>query len=120
MAQARLRLDLSGALVQIRRAAAHGLELGMEHVLAEAKKVVPLDEGTLERSGRARVDATRLQGIVSFSTPYAVRQHEELTYRHAPGRQAKYLEQPFNTNREVVVALIAAQIRRALAGGDGG
>lgn len=115
-----LRFDRARAMAAVRRAAAHGLELGMEHILAEAKKITPLDEGTLERSGRARVDATRLQGIVSFSTPYAVRQHEELTYQHAPGRQAKFLEVPFNRDREVVVALIGAEIRRALSGGGGG
>ncbi|MGW4695154.1 hypothetical protein ACWEO1_22560 [Kitasatospora cineracea] len=120
MALSHLHFDRARALEAVRRAAAHGLELAMEHILAEAKKIAPLDEGTLERSGRARVDATRLQGIVSFSTPYAVRQHEELTWRHAPGRQAKYLEVPFFAQREVALALVAAEIRRALATGGGG
>jgi hypothetical protein len=95
-----------------KQVAAKGLELGLEHVLAESRKLVPLDEGTLERSGRVQVDATRLEGIVSYDTVYAVRQHEELTWKHLPGRQAKYLEQPMNTERETVLAIIAATIRR--------
>jgi hypothetical protein len=51
---------------------------------------------------------------VSYDTVYAVRQHEELTWRHDPGRQAKYLEQPYNTERPTMLALIAAAERRAL------
>lgn len=93
--------------------AADGLEVGMEHVLTESRKVVPLEEGTLERSGRSRVDRTALRGAVSYDTPYAVRQHEELDYRHLPGRTAKYLERPFAEQREAVLALLAAHIRRA-------
>lgn len=101
-----------------KRAAAKGLELGLEHVLAEARKIIPLDEGTLERSGRVQVDPLTLEGIVSFDTVYAVRQHEELTWKHAPGRQAKYLEQPMARERERVLEIVAATIRReAFAGG---
>lgn len=96
-------------------AAERGMELGMEHALAESKKVVPLDEATLERSGKADAETsgTTIKGSVSYDTPYAVRQHEELDYRHLPGRTAKYLERPFNEAREVVLDLVAAEIRRA-------
>jgi hypothetical protein len=104
-------------LQRSREAAAHGLELGMEHVLAESKKLVPLEEGTLERSGKAQVDTAKLEGFVSFDTVYARRQHEELTWKHAPGRQAKYLEQPFNTEAPTVLSIIAAEIRRSGAEG---
>lgn len=95
-------------------AAEQGMELGMEHVLGETRKVVPLDEATLERSGKADAETsgTRITGVVSYDTPYAVRQHEELDYRHLPGRTAKYLETPFNAERQVVLDLIGAEIRR--------
>lgn len=93
-------------------AAARGLGMALEHLLGEARKLVPIEEGTLERSGVAAVDG--LAGVVAFDTPYAVRQHEELTWRHDAGRQAKYLEQPAMAERETMNALIAAQIRRAL------
>jgi hypothetical protein len=52
--------------------------------------------------------------MASYDTPYAVRQHEDLTYRHAPGRTAKYLERPLNASRTQVLAIIAAQLRRSL------
>jgi hypothetical protein len=96
------------------RLAGEGLDLALEHLLGEAKKLVPLDEGTLERSGTASRDG--LTGAVSFDTPYAVRQHEEMDYRHAPGRQAKYLEQPMNTERETLLQLMAVSWRDWLRG----
>ncbi|MYR45088.1 minor capsid protein [Streptomyces sp. SID5910] len=112
----RFRLDFHGAGVQrdLRAAAARGLLLGAEHVLAESTAVVPLDEGPLQNSGMASVDEGTLTAAVSYDTPYAVRQHEELDYRHAPGRTSKYLEGPLNESRAQVRDLIAAELRRAL------
>ncbi|OPC83007.1 hypothetical protein B4N89_20555 [Embleya scabrispora] len=94
--------------------AARGLLLGMEHVLGESKKVVPLDEGPLDRSGTASVDEGRLVGAVSYDTPYAEDQHENMTYNHLPGRTAKYLELPMAEETPTVLDLVAAEIRRAL------
>lgn len=113
---ANFRLDFHGPQVQreMRAGAARGLLLGAEFVLAQATEVVPLDEGPLQDSGEASVDASSLQAAVSYNTPYAVRQHEELDYRHAPGRTAKYLEGPLNASRDDVLRIIAAQMRRSL------
>lgn len=97
-----------------RRAASDGLRRALEHTLSESKKIVPLDEGTLERSGRVDVDG--LNGAISYDTIYAVRQHEELTWRHLPGRQAKYLEQPMNSERDVMLRIMAVPLRRWLRG----
>ena len=116
----RVRLRFAQARAELHRAAARGLELGMEHVLTEANKTVPLDEATLERSGVASTDDVALRGAVSYDTPYAVRQHEELTYRHAPGRRAKWLELTALEQAPVVLALIAAELRRATRGGPRG
>jgi hypothetical protein len=93
-------------------AAEHGLALGAEHVLQASRAVVPLEEGTLERSGVASQDG--LTAAVSYDTVYAARQHEELTWRHAEGRTAKYLETPLNAERDTVAEIIAAELRRAL------
>lgn len=108
-------------LARTKRSAALGLEKGLEHVLAESRKLVPLDEGTLERSGRVVMNTGGggvIEGAVTYDTIYAVRQHEEMTWKHLPGRSAKYLEIPMNTERNVVLALVAAEIRRGgLLGG---
>ena len=97
-----------------RKGAAKGLYLGAEHVLEEATRLVPIVEGTLQRSGVASVDEDKLQAAVSYDTPYAVRQHEEMDYQHAPGRKAKYLETPLNASREKVLELVAREIKAAL------
>lgn len=98
-----------------RRLAREGLERGLEHVLNEARKIVPLEEGTLERSGKV-VMLGDLNGAVVFDTVYAVRQHEELTWKHLPGRTAKYLEIPMNRERDVVLQMMAVGLRRWLRG----
>lgn len=90
-----------------------GLLLGAEHILAGAVAIVPIDEDALARSGVASVNDIN-QAAISFDTPYAVIQHEAMDFRHAPGRQAKYLEVPFNAAQAEVLAIVAAQVRRAL------
>jgi hypothetical protein len=97
------------------RGAVKGVGIAAEHLLGEARKLVPHEEGTLERSGVASVDEGEMKAAVSFDTPYAVRQHEELTWKHDEGRTAKYLETPADTEQGIMRDLVAAQIRRALS-----
>lgn len=99
---------------EMRKAAIKGLNLAGEHLLGESQNLVPLEEGTLERSGTVVVDEDALSATVVYDTRYAVRQHEDMTYQHAPGRSAKYLEKPMATERDTMQDLIAAQLRRAV------
>lgn len=103
---------------EIKRAAAHGLGKWAELVLTESNARVPLDEGMLERSGVASVDGDALEAAISYDTPYAVRQHEDMDFRHAPGREAKYLEKALNETRDTGPELVAAEIRRMTGGGS--
>lgn len=97
-----------------RQGTARGLGMAAEHVLAKSREVVPLEEATLSRSGTASVDEAGEVAAVSFDTPYAARQHEELTWRHAPGRTAKYLERPLGETRPDQARLIARGIQDEL------
>lgn len=97
-----------------KRRAARGLHLALEHLLSESNKIVPLDEGTLLRSGTVSMEDSQLLGAVAYNTPYAVRQHEEVDWRHAPGRQAKYLETAVNANRQACLRIMQAELRRWL------
>ncbi|WP_425829296.1 minor capsid protein [Streptomyces fractus] len=115
-ARSRLRWNGNAALRGTREGAARGLRLAAEHVLGVSRAQVPIREGTLERSGTASVDEVDLTAAVSYDTPYAVRQHEETTYRHDAGRKAKYLEDPLNEQAGTVAELIAAEVRRSLRG----
>ncbi|MEU8721511.1 hypothetical protein [Streptomyces antimycoticus] len=112
----RLRWNGAAVLRGTRAGAIRGLRIGAEHVLTESRKRVPIEEATLERSGVATVDESSLTAAVSYDTPYAVRQHEELNYRHDAGRTAKYLEGPLTEQAATVAAIIAAELRRSLRG----
>lgn len=98
-----------------RESAARGLTKATEHVLQVSRTKVPIEEGTLERSGVAVVDTENLRGAISYDTPYAVRQHEDMGLRHADGRQAKYLEGPLQQESGTVQQIIAAEIRRGIS-----
>jgi hypothetical protein len=110
------RLEWHGPQVEaaLHDAAADGLNAALEHLLAASRARAPIEEGTLERSARADIDRAALRGVVSYDTPYAARQHEELTWRHDPGRTAKYLEGPAAEETAALQAVIAAHLRRAL------
>lgn len=91
-----------------------GLRLAAEHLLGASLPLVPQLDSILEDSGTASVDESTGQAAVSFDTPYAVVQHESLDFHHPRKGQAKYLEQPFETEKSVMLELIAAAERRAL------
>jgi len=75
-----------------RAAAMEGLSQAAEAVLAEAQERAPVETGTLRRSGTVTDAPHEMAVYVSFNTPYALRQHEELRYQHPNGGEAKYLE----------------------------
>lgn len=97
----------------VRKAAAEGLSDAAEFLLDESNRIVPHEEGTLERSGTASVDAENLRGAVSYDTPYAVRQHEDTRLHHDAGREAKYLERTFQRHGPQAAEHVAARIRQA-------
>lgn len=112
------RLDWHGeeAKAAVRAGAAAGVRDAAEFVLGKAREVVPIEEGTLSRSGSVDVgaDGDVPVAAVAFHGPYAVIQHERLDFRHDPGRTAKYLERPLRATRGQQTLLIADAIRRAL------
>lgn len=116
------------------------LRTGAEAILTEAIDEAPIDTGTLRRSGTVTVgglpdgeqvfEAAKAGNemkdafpdpvgkekavYISFNTPYARRQHEEVGYNHPRGGKAKYLEDPFNRNKKKVVKYAELKIKKAL------
>lgn len=117
MAIQRSSFRWNGAAVDdaVKDAIMKGLNHGAEHLLQVSGELVPLDEGTLERSGTVSDDPGELTVAVSYDTPYAVDQHEMLEIRHAEGRQAKYLEQPMTTEADTIKAIVRQKVKRELA-----
>lgn len=94
-------------------AAADALEDIVEDDLGESREVVPIEEGTLSRSGFTEVDRKKLVGQVAYDTPYAIRQHEDPTLRHDAGRKHHYLEDTVEQNRARHLNRLRKKIRGA-------
>lgn len=56
---------------------------------------------------------TKLTALTGFSLPYALKQHEELGYHHEEGK-AKYLEDPYNANKDIYIQKAANIIKEKL------
>jgi hypothetical protein len=121
-------------------AALKALRTGAEAILTEAIDETPIDTGTLRRSGTVTVgalpDGERVfeaaeagnemkdafpgksgkekAVYISFNTPYARRMHEDLGYTPKRGGGPKYLETPFNRNKDKVLKYAEKQIKKAL------
>lgn len=79
-----------------------------EYVLGESTKVVPIEEGTLSGSGMTKVvgDTAGIGYGSGPAAPYAVIQHEDLTFKHDAGRHAKYLELPLMGAQQTILAIV--------------
>lgn len=137
---ARNKWRIKEAVKIAEEAALKALRTGAESILTEAIDETPVESGTLRRSGTvtagglpdgAQVYEAAESGsnmkdafpgpegkekavYISFSTPYARRQHEELGYNHPLGGKAKYLETPFNANKKKVIKYAERKIKEAL------
>lgn len=76
----------------------------------------PVDKGVLKASGKTEViknTPTEFFVRLSYSTPYALRQHETPWYRHPVG-QWKYLSTPFNNRSALLFQMIESAWRAGL------
>ena len=110
-------IDLNALAARLHQAIADAVLEEGELLLDEATRLVPIEEGTLQNSGRVAADDTTV--AVGFGSgpaaAYAVRQHEELGYTHDAGRQAKYLEMPWMAARAGFVQRIGAAAKDVLS-----
>lgn len=97
----------------IKAALRRGLLIAGEHILNVSNSRVPIEEGDLERSGVvSEVDADTV--AISYDTPYAVRQHEDLTYKHDAGRSAKYLSIACKSEAATAGKIVATTVKRVV------
>lgn len=82
------------------------------YVLEKANETVPIREGILQASGYA--DSDERMATISYDTPYARRQHEEMSYRHPQGRRAKWLELTLREQATQVLNIMAKRLMSAL------
>lgn len=87
-------------------------------IAARADDLVPFDTGVLSGSQRtAHATPRDMTATISYggpAAPYALVQHEDMDYRHAPGRTAKYLERPARDIGKNLDDRIVDLVKRAL------
>ena len=113
--------NLQGVRERKNAGAVEGMQLATLNTLNVSNSQVPHEDGDLERDGAASVEATRTgaRGAVAYgrradTKDYAVVQHEDLAFKHDPGRQAKYLEQPMNTEADTMAKLVGREVKREM------
>lgn len=90
-----------------------------ERIMNASKTEVPVDQGILRSTGHVSLPRVTDGAVVveigygGPAAPYALRQHEELGYRHTVGK-AKYLEDPFRRAVLTMDRRMAADIRRRI------
>lgn len=95
------------------QAAIRALEDAAEATLTRSNEMVPLDEATLERSGRVSSDGKGTVAI-SYDTEYAVVQHEDESLNHPNGREAGFLRKSVDERRETNARYVADQTSTAI------
>lgn len=102
------------AVAVIEAAGARGVTKAAVRLAGLAVDQTPVQDGILRGSAQVTAATTSdPRALVSFDTPYAVRQHEELGYQHPQGGNAKYLERPLREREVELRGIIAAELRRA-------
>ena len=105
------------ALEAHRKAVGRGMEKGLYlaglFLQRESQKIVPVDKGPLRESADTRMEGEGLRAnvIVSYGTDYAIYVHEMVENRHKPGKQAKFLEQPFREKRDRMREILVEAMR---------
>lgn len=99
-----------------RKAAKKAVRIFAEHVIGEAKELVPYLTGDL--SGSATVqevvdDGTDIYTYVGFNMYYAAAVHERLNVKHPQG-QAKYLETALRANAPKFAGFIIDEVNKEL------
>lgn len=106
-----LKAKLSKMPISVNAAAERQLNIVCQDLRGKAAELAPVDTGDLRGSSFAEVDG--LDGTVGFSEQYALRQHE-MDYRHPKGGQMKYLETPYEDNRDKYIDFIGKAVKGAV------
>lgn len=96
------KAGISRAEIIITNSFRTGLTDVADNILRAAKILTPVDKGILINTGHVSEGKINPKGNVvveiifggGAAKDYAVRQHEDLTLRHKPGKSSKFLQKP--------------------------
>ena len=95
-----------------KKALARGLKKGALLIQRESQKIVPIDTSALKNSaGTTYAEIGNIQkATVFYAVAYGIYVHEDLTAKHKPGKEAKFLEKPFREKKDDVLRIIAQEV----------
>jgi hypothetical protein len=94
------------------RGTERGAREAAEHILSKSNQRVPIEDLRLMQSGKVSQEGGI--AVVSYDTPYALKQHEDQRLTHDPGRTSKYLENAFNAEKREALEIIARELREEM------
>lgn len=109
-----------GNRTAVNRAMPRALTEEAQIILRNSLRIVPVDSGTLRRSGAVGGVETRGQvhtitiGYGGAASSYALEQHENLFYSHKSGKQAKYLSTPAEARQDDFVRNLRKRLERIM------
>jgi hypothetical protein len=120
---AKLKLISNEILLQERNA----MQSIVSDLQGEAQRRAPVDTGDLRGSAASsdykgdkppysevKNEGSQIIGEVGFNEPYALEQHENLTFSHPKGGQAKYLEGPLTENAQQYKQKLIEAVKQGL------
>lgn len=107
-----LKWDDAAVRAAVKNAAQQAGREGGAELLARSNERVPVDTGELRSSGT--VTPTDDGSIISYDTPYAVKQHEDMALNHPRGGQAKFLEATIDQDGDLYLQKLADLLDKAL------
>lgn len=115
---------LDGLAAQVTELGLQALKAEMDDVLEAANELVPVETGELRDSGAVsdpiqvgdQVALTIGYGGDNGEVFYALDQHENLTYGHEEGKEAKFLETPLLEWTREGPRRVATEIQRGMYG----
>ena len=98
------------------KALARGLVRAGLFLQRVSQKIVPVEFAFLRQIAQTRKSGEGINTdvTVSYGTDYAVFVHEIEENEHAPGKQAKFLEEPARTERKKMLTIIWDEMRKRL------
>lgn len=83
----------------------------------ESNRTIPIEDRTMAGTLKVRTSAQELRTYLGYDTAYAIRQHEDQSLHHDPGRRAKWLELTMREQIQHTLRFLAERLGVAFAGG---
>jgi len=71
-------------------------------------------DGSISSGDVSEMSGNKIEGIVGFTEPYALKQHEDLTLNHPKGGEAKYLEKTLDENSDKYINYLANEVKNSI------